>query len=198
MAGTIEHRWEGTTLVITSDSGTTACDLKGEKGDIGVRGCQGAAGVVNIDSTLTMAGYGADAKAVGDRLDTIEAAVSESGAVKLYEHSYSLGGPLAGGGITVYLTFISKHETKLESAEDFIAYLSEGGYHPAASDCCKVANGYSIPSADAVVFGFHPGIILGMKTNGTNLIFAEIANGEYYELELSFISIFSSFVREVY
>ncbi len=46
MAGTITHKWEGTTLVVTSDSGTSACDLKGEKGETGIRGPQGEPGVV--------------------------------------------------------------------------------------------------------------------------------------------------------
>lgn len=46
MAGTITHEWIGTTLVITSDSGTSSCDLKGEKGDMGIRGPQGAPGSV--------------------------------------------------------------------------------------------------------------------------------------------------------
>ena len=45
MAGQITHRWEGTRLVITSDSGTSSCDLKGSQGDIGVRGPQGVAGI---------------------------------------------------------------------------------------------------------------------------------------------------------
>ena len=44
MAGTIEHRWDGTTLTITSDSGTSSCDLKGAKGDTGIRGPQGIQG----------------------------------------------------------------------------------------------------------------------------------------------------------
>lgn len=38
----ISHSWNGTVLTITSDSGTSSCDLKGEKGDDGVRGAQGA------------------------------------------------------------------------------------------------------------------------------------------------------------
>lgn len=44
MAGTITHEWNGTVLTITSDSGTSSADLKGEKGDMGVRGAQGVAG----------------------------------------------------------------------------------------------------------------------------------------------------------
>ena len=53
MAGTITHEWQGTTLVITSDSGTSACDLKGSQGDIGIRGPQGAAGRNGQDGTIT-------------------------------------------------------------------------------------------------------------------------------------------------
>lgn len=45
MAGQITHYWDGTKLVVTSDSGTSACDLKGEKGDLGARGCQGEPGI---------------------------------------------------------------------------------------------------------------------------------------------------------
>lgn len=45
MAGKITHEWNGTVLTITSDSGTSSMDLKGPKGDTGVRGPQGVAGV---------------------------------------------------------------------------------------------------------------------------------------------------------
>ena len=40
----IKHEWVGTTLFITTDSGTSGCDLKGTTGDTGPRGAQGAAG----------------------------------------------------------------------------------------------------------------------------------------------------------
>lgn len=40
----ITHEWNGTVLTITSDAGTSSADLKGEKGDDGVRGPQGIAG----------------------------------------------------------------------------------------------------------------------------------------------------------
>lgn len=55
MAGTITHKWDGTILTITSDSGTSSCDLKGAKGDMGVRGAQGAAGVLTDASGLVLA-----------------------------------------------------------------------------------------------------------------------------------------------
>ena len=40
----ITHKWNGTVLTITSDSGSTSMDLKGEKGDDGARGAQGIRG----------------------------------------------------------------------------------------------------------------------------------------------------------
>lgn len=39
----ITHKWNGTVLTITSDSGTSSCDLRGEKGDDGPRGPIGPA-----------------------------------------------------------------------------------------------------------------------------------------------------------
>ena len=57
MAGTITHSWNGTVLTITSDSGTSSCDLKGDKGDDGARGAQGACGlVVDANGTTISAG----------------------------------------------------------------------------------------------------------------------------------------------
>lgn len=43
MAGQITHYWDGTKLVVTSDSGTSSCDLKG---DMGIRGPQGSPGII--------------------------------------------------------------------------------------------------------------------------------------------------------
>lgn len=40
----IKHEWNGTVLTITSDSGTSSADLKGAKGDDGIRGAQGIPG----------------------------------------------------------------------------------------------------------------------------------------------------------
>lgn len=49
--GNIYHTWQGTTLVITSDSGTSSCDLKG---DIGIRGPQGPAShELTLDTELS-------------------------------------------------------------------------------------------------------------------------------------------------
>lgn len=58
MAGTITHQWYGTTLAITSDSGTSMCDLKGEQGDMGIRGPQGCPGVIRSeDGTIDFTAY---------------------------------------------------------------------------------------------------------------------------------------------
>lgn len=58
MAGTIEHSWNGTILTIKSDSGTSSADLQGSKGDTGIRGPQGPAGIiVNPDGTIDTSAY---------------------------------------------------------------------------------------------------------------------------------------------
>lgn len=50
MSGTITHSWNGTVLTVTSDSGTSSADLKGDKG---IRGAQGAPGVVDASLFYT-------------------------------------------------------------------------------------------------------------------------------------------------
>ena len=58
MAGEIKHEWNGTVLTITSDSGTSSIDLKGDRGNTGPRGPQGKAGVIyRSDGTIDMSGY---------------------------------------------------------------------------------------------------------------------------------------------
>lgn len=58
MSGTITHKWDGTILTITSDSGTSSMDLKGEPGDLGPRGPQGPAGVIiNPDGQVSLEGF---------------------------------------------------------------------------------------------------------------------------------------------
>jgi hypothetical protein len=54
----ITHEWNGTVLTITSDSGTSSMDLKGERGNKGCRGAQGRAGVIlKPDGTIDTTGY---------------------------------------------------------------------------------------------------------------------------------------------
>lgn len=45
----VTHRWDGTTLTITSSSGTSSANLKGEKGDPGEAGPKGADGVMTFE-----------------------------------------------------------------------------------------------------------------------------------------------------
>lgn len=74
----ITHEWNGTILTITSDSGTSSMDLKGQVGDDGPRGPQGPAGrdgvggsSIELDTTLEVEGMAADAKAVGDAIAAV-------------------------------------------------------------------------------------------------------------------------------
>lgn len=77
MAGNIYHEWDGTTLIVTSDSGTSACDLKGQQGDVGIRGPQGIPGIsVGGGTTVTVDGeaqttWDADIKANKEYVDTV-------------------------------------------------------------------------------------------------------------------------------
>lgn len=72
MAGEIKHTWVGTTLIIESDSGTSAMDLKGATGDTGPRGPQGPAGVVFDDSgDVSMEGYATE-QYVQDMLENVD------------------------------------------------------------------------------------------------------------------------------
>lgn len=52
------HRWDGTTLIVTSASGTSSADLKGEKGNPGGPGPAGV-GIASIDQTIAGLGGGA-------------------------------------------------------------------------------------------------------------------------------------------
>ena len=47
------HQWNGTTLTITSASGTSSADLKGEKGEQGAPGEKGEPGEKGADGTMT-------------------------------------------------------------------------------------------------------------------------------------------------
>ena len=74
MAGEIKHEWNGTVLTITSDSGTSSMDLKGDKGNVGIRGPQGRAGVIlHDDGSIDMNGYATEAYV----LDAIEIALED-------------------------------------------------------------------------------------------------------------------------
>ena len=47
----LPHEWNGTVLTITSESGTSSADLKGDKGDKGDTGAKGADGKTPVKGT---------------------------------------------------------------------------------------------------------------------------------------------------
>ncbi len=49
----VTHSWSGTTLTVTSASGTSSADLKGAKGDTGATGAQGAQGEAGHSPVVT-------------------------------------------------------------------------------------------------------------------------------------------------
>lgn len=72
MAGNIYHRWDGTTLTITSDSGTSSMNLKGQTGAQGPRGPQGPAGTItNSDGSIDLTGYATEAY-VEQKLEVVD------------------------------------------------------------------------------------------------------------------------------
>lgn len=76
MAGTITHYWDGTRLVITSDSGTSSCDLKGAQGDMGIRGPQGIPGIQGVQGTAGAKGDKGDKGDKGEKGDPGEVVLS--------------------------------------------------------------------------------------------------------------------------
>ena len=86
----VTHSWNGTTLTITSASGTSSADLKGAPGPVGPSGkdyvlteadkqeiAEKVDVSVEIDDTLTQSGKAADAKAVGDRLRSLSEEIAD-------------------------------------------------------------------------------------------------------------------------
>lgn len=83
MSGTISHSWNGTVLTITSDSGTSSADLKGEKGDTGIRGAQGPAGVlINEAGEIDLTGY-ATKQELEEAISNIDVIVEELNTIAL-------------------------------------------------------------------------------------------------------------------
>lgn len=71
------HRWEGTTLVVTSGSGTSSADLRGEKGEKGDKGDKGDPGKLGIDDSRA----GEEAWSALHTVETLTAPFSSSGNV---------------------------------------------------------------------------------------------------------------------
>ena len=94
MAGTIEHSWNGTVLTIKSDSGISSADLKGEKGDTGIRGAQGAPGIV---TGADLEGYATE-EFVNNAIANIEIPTGKS----IISYSNPLEVPLESGSQYIF------------------------------------------------------------------------------------------------
>lgn len=101
MAGTITHYWDGTKLVVTSDSGTSSCDLKGRTGDMGIRGCQGEAGVgipgySAYQVWLNAGNAGTEEEflesLIGSKVVSTELVETDEKGGNVYEQTFSSGG----------------------------------------------------------------------------------------------------------
>lgn len=73
----ITHEWNGTILTITSDSGTSSCDLKGEKGDDGARGAQGKPGDCVATDTAMLGGVAAAEYALKTDIPSLDGYATE-------------------------------------------------------------------------------------------------------------------------
>lgn len=74
----ITHEWNGTILTITSDSGTSSCDLKGDKGDDGARGAQGIPGSAVVADSSTLGGLPASEYALKTDIPSLEGYAQET------------------------------------------------------------------------------------------------------------------------
>ena len=69
------HRWSGTTLYITSASGTSSADLKGEKGDTGTPGKDGQPGKDGADGKSPV--KGTDYFTEADKAEMVQAVIAQ-------------------------------------------------------------------------------------------------------------------------
>ena len=66
----VTHSWNGTTLTVTSASGTSSADLKGEKGEQGIQGVQGPKGDTGLQGPQGIQGEKGEKGDKGDKGDT--------------------------------------------------------------------------------------------------------------------------------
>lgn len=126
MAGTITHYWNGTMLVVTSDSGTSSADLSGPTGP---RGPQGKPGVVyDTNGDLVIGGVVTQDKfdALEARVDILEAnSGGGSGESVDLSNYYTIG--QTNNAITATVTEFLKDYSTTEQMNAAIAQAQLGG-----------------------------------------------------------------------
>ena len=125
----ISHKWDGTVLTITSDSGTSSADLKGEKGDDGARGVAGAC------PTLTVNGMIGDVKLTAADLGALPTTGGTlSGSLRVNTSSTPGGGVLIsedGEGGTITITSKSgTYNYEIDAVSDNIIRMHNASTHP--------------------------------------------------------------------
>lgn len=159
MAGKITHSWNGTVLTVTSDSGTSSADLKGEKGDKGSRGPQGRAGViVNADGTVDMSGYATETYvdeqitnvATGGTID-----LKNYATIKYVDEKFAS----AGGGTAESIAW-----DKVTGKPTFATVATSGSYND-LTDKPTIPQAYTLPEASSTTLG---GVKVGSGLSITN------------------------------
>ena len=159
MAGKITHSWNGTVLTVTSDSGTSSADLKGEKGDKGCRGPQGRAGViVNADGSVDMSGYATETYvdeqitnvATGGTID-----LKNYATIKYVDEKFAS----AGGGAAESIAW-----DKVTGKPTFATVATSGSYND-LTDKPTIPQAYTLPEASSTTLG---GVKVGSGLSITN------------------------------
>lgn len=156
MAGQIFHEWNGTVLTITSDSGTSSADLKG---DTGCRGPQGRAGViVNADGTVDMSGY-----ATETYVDEQITRVNTGGTIDLSNYATKQyvdeKVASAGGGTAESIAW-----DKVTGKPTFATVATSGSYND-LTDKPTIPQAYTLPEASSTTLG---GVKVGSGLSITN------------------------------
>ena len=156
MAGQIFHEWNGTVLTITSDSGTSSADLKG---DTGCRGPQGRAGViVNADGTVDMSGYATETY-VDEQITRVNTGGSidlSNYATKQYVDEKVAS---AGGGTAESIAW-----DKVTGKPTFATVATSGSYND-LTDKPTIPQAYTLPEASSTTLG---GVKVGSGLSITN------------------------------
>lgn len=127
MAGTITHEWNGTVLTITSDSGTSSCDLKGDTGDMGVRGAQGEPGItVTVPAEITT--IEADVAAIRTELNEVKDSVAAADDIDAIEADIAaLQTATKENADNISLILDNPSTEAVDSIKEFVDYMEEHG-----------------------------------------------------------------------